>query len=297
VYEPWELGKLAAEDGRVVVVDMDDNPHLSESGKKRALSQYSGPEREARKSGRFVSFAGLIYPQFSEDHIIPQIDRVPPGAEAFRSVDPGYRHMCAVGYYYLDADDEMVKFDEIALQGATVKQVCDEMRRRDARWGVEREDGKVFPLQARWTVIDPAARNRNNQTGRSDQSEFLDNGVATIPGQNAVGAGINRVKERLDAGKFKVCANCEVTIAQYRRYRWVKDTSRGEDEARERPVKKDDHQLDCDRYAVMQRPLAPPKDRLPDNATMKDRILRHHLKRLNRPRATADAGFGPGMHL
>lgn len=295
VYEPWERGRLAPADGRVVVVDMDDNPHLSESGKKRALAQYSGPEREARKSGRFVSFSGLIYPMFSDEHVLPAIERVPPNVEVFRSIDPGYRHMCAVGYYYLDQADMLVKFDEIALQGATVKQVCDEIRARDQRWGEESRDGKVMPLRPRWTVIDPAARNRNNQTGRSDQAEFSDNGVVCIPGQNAVGAGINRVKERLDAGKYRVCANCVVTIAQFRRYRWVKDTGRGEDEARERPVKKDDHQMDCDRYAIMQRPLAPPKDLLPESATLKDRLLRHHLRRLNRPKAVPDSGFGPGI--
>ena len=64
-------------------------PILSEAGKARALAQYSGPEREARKSGRFVSFSGLIYPQFSEGHVMPALDRIPPGVEVFRGVDPG----------------------------------------------------------------------------------------------------------------------------------------------------------------------------------------------------------------
>jgi phage terminase large subunit-like protein len=177
IYEPWERGVLDPRQARVVVVDMDDNPHLSENGKKRALAQYSGPEREARKSGRFVSFAGLIYPQFShERHVIPALDRVPPGVEVFRAIDPGYRHLCAVLYMYLDSDDELVVFDEIGLQTATVKQVCDAMTKLDLRWGYQLPAGDTMPLRSNWNVIDPASKNRNGQTGRSDQQEFWDNG-------------------------------------------------------------------------------------------------------------------------
>jgi hypothetical protein len=116
----------------------------------------------------------------------------------------------------------------------------------------------------------------------------------TIPGQNAVGAGINRVKERLDAGKLKVTANCGGLLGEFKRYRWVQDTGRGENEAREAPVKKDDHRLDALRYAVMQRPLAPSEPVAVETLTMKDRLLRHHLKRLHR-KPVLDGGSGPGI--
>jgi hypothetical protein len=288
IYEPWERGDLDPGDGRVVVVDMDDNPHLSETGKARALAQYSGPEREARKSGRFVSFSGLIYPKFGEC-TIPQIDRVPPGAEVFAGIDPGYRHLAAVLYAYLDHDDDLVVFDEIGLKQKTVKDVCAAMRLLDAKWGFEDQ-----PLQRNWSVIDPASRNKNNQTGRSDQQEFADNGVFTIPGQNEVRAGINRVQERIDAGKLHVTANCTGLLQEGRKYRWVKETGRGENEAREAPVKKDDHRLDALRYIVMQRPLTPVKAKRPAEESMKERLLRHGLSGLRR-RTPPDSGFGPGI--
>ena len=32
VYDPWERGDLDPKDGRVVVVDMDDNPHFLRRG-------------------------------------------------------------------------------------------------------------------------------------------------------------------------------------------------------------------------------------------------------------------------
>lgn len=296
IYDPWERGELAPEDGRVVVVDMDDNPHISDEGKHRVLALYSGPEREARKSGRFVSFAGLIYPQHAKV-VVPEIDRVPNGAETFLMIDPGHRHLCAVLFGYLDWDDDFVVFDEVALKGATIKEVCREVQHRRLRWGAELTDGTRVPLAYRWAVIDPAARNKNGQTGRSDQTEFQDNGVATIPGQNAVMAGINRVNERMDAGRLHVTANCTTLLAELRRYRWVQDTGRGEHEAREAPVKKDDHCVDALRYGVMQRPMKPTKPVAPESMTQKDRLLRHHLRRLKSRARPAPAGssMGPGQ--
>lgn len=288
IYEPWERGKLDHE-GRVVVVDMDDNPHLDRTTMARVLAGLSPEEREARKSGRFVSFSGLIYSQFSSSrHVLPSQAELPPGVEVFCGIDPGYRHMCAVVYCYLTGEDELVVFDEIAMQGATIRQVCDEIKRRNARWGI----------QPNWFVIDPASRNKNNQTGRSDQQEFADNGVVTIPGQNAVGAGINRVKERLDADKLKVFAHCAELRGEFKRYRWVRDSTRQEGDAAERPVKKDDHLLDALRYVVMQRPLRPDDNDLPPTATMKDRLLRESLKRLRmggRGQRVVDHPFGDGL--
>jgi len=287
IYEPWERDAL--EDGRVVVVDMDDNPHLDRATMQRVLQGLSPEEREARKSGRFVSFSGLIYPQFStKTHVIPELDprEIPPRAEVFCGIDPGYRHMCAVVFCYLTSEDELVVFDEIAAVGHTVQTVCKQINEKIAHWR----------RKPAWFVIDPAARNKSGQTGRSDQQEFHDNGIVTIPGQNAVTAGINRLAERLDARRLKVCANCHELRGEFKRYRWVKDRTRVEDQSPEKPVKKDDHLLDALRYVVMQRPLRPLEEQLPETATFKDRMLRKSLERLSRLGKVPDHPSGPGIY-
>jgi phage terminase large subunit-like protein len=279
VYEPWERNELT--DGRVVVVDMDDNPHLDQVAKTRVLSGLTAEEREARKSGRFVHFAGLVYPAFSNrvdgGSVIPTPpdprEGIPSGAEVFAGIDPGMRHLAAVVFAYLDLDDTMVVFEEVAIQGKTVSQVCKAIHAVCFKWGV----------QPKWYVIDPAARNKNSQTGRSDQQEFADHGVFTIPGQNSVSAGINRVKERLDAGKLQVMAHCTELRGEFKRYRWMSQ-GRGEQDAKEAPVKRDDHLLDALRYVVMQRPLTPHRQPPIESLTLKDRLLRHSLERLRIPR-------------
>ena len=156
-YEPWERGALDSELARLVLVDMDDNPHLADEDKEWALQGLGPEEREARKTGRFITFSGLIYPEFrTHTHVIPSLPELPDGVEVFAGIDPGYRHMCAVIYAYLDVEDNMVVFDEIAMPKALVSEVCREIKLRDQRWGTS----------PRWFVIDPSARNKNSQTGR-----------------------------------------------------------------------------------------------------------------------------------
>jgi phage terminase large subunit-like protein len=284
IWEPWTKRKL--QDGMVVLVDMDDNPHLDEKTKKRVLKGLSTEEREARKSGRFVHFAGMIYSEFDRNfHVIPEIHQVPPNASVYVGIDPGMRHMAAVLWAYLTPEDMLVVFDELALQNAIVKDVCEAIKLQNHRWGRDLPDGKRVPLLPNWNVIDPAARNVNHQTGRSDQMEYTSNGVVTILGQNSVTAGIDRVKQRLQSRRLLVTANCTETIAEFRKYRWS-TPNRTEDDPKEKPVKKDDHLLDALRYVVMSSPYAQDEPDEENNMHPMERAAREEItgKRYGRNR-------------
>ncbi len=266
IWEPYVKGRLT--EATVVVVDMDDNPFLDEQTKQRALKGLSSEERKARKSGRFVHFAGMIYDEFvAARHVIPERaigDCVPADARAYVGIDPGMRIMAAVLWTYLTPQDVLVAFDELALQGHTVEQVCDAIKlvnlKHARRLGEQKQ-----PLLPQWYVIDPAARNVQHQTGRSDQMEFTTHGIVTIAGQNSVTAGINRVKERLENNRLLITANCTELLSEIRRYRW-KTPTRGENDPKEQPVKANDHLLDALRYIVMSMPYAdaptPEKERM-----------------------------------
>lgn len=297
-YEPWEklqapgfeedqsLEQVSVElpQGRttVVTVDMDDNPHLNEAAKRRIIEDptMSNEERQARKKGRFISFAGLVYglsfrkeqnvvvdvgpPRETEDGTV---GGVPVGADVFVGIDPGIRHMAAVVWCWLTPENEMVAFDELAIKDETIAEVCQQIHLKNAQW-------KVIP---RWYVIDPASRNRTAQTGRSDQMEYADHGIYALPGQNAVPTGISRVKALFenawrqitqfirtpgdlpsDPPSLYVSERCDTLLEQLKRYRWAAP-SRSEDDPKERPVKRDDHLLDALRYVVMSRPTPPEK--------------------------------------
>jgi hypothetical protein len=148
----------------------------------------------------------------------------------------------------------MVVFEELALQGHTVVQVCDAIKLVNVKHA-RNLTGVSQPLMPQWYVIDPAARNVAHQTGRSDQMEYTQHGIVTIAGQNSVTAGINRVRERLETNRLFITANCVELLKEIRRYRW-KSPARTESDPKEAPVKRDDHLLDALRYIVMSQPFA-----------------------------------------
>lgn len=283
-YEPWQERLPEADGVTVIVVDMDDNPHLSERGKQQALAQYTGEEREARKSGRFVHFSGLIYPQFKRDrHVIPAIDRLPDGVKVLNGIDPGIGHKAGILWAYLDSNDTLVVFDELVESDLTVEEIVKEMRPRETFWGVT-----PWPR-----IIDPAARNRSQVTGKSTQHEFERHKIYTEPGNNDWRPGVNAVRERLqreDPPGLLICANCVQTIAEFGKYRWRTPPRNPEATIKPGPVKRNDDALDSLRYLCMSRVVKPKPPQDPISAA--DAAMR---KRLDRVDDGAKYPAGPGM--
>lgn len=242
--EIWEH-KDEDDDISVVEVDIDDNPWITQDAKERVLGAYSDEELQFRKSGKFIHIAGMIYSEFDpREHVIPW--RTPnPNSNIIVGIDPGLGSRCAVVWVSLDSEDRMVVFDEIYVKGAIVSDVAGQIHKINTE----------FDIKPIYNVIDPAARDRHHQTGRSDQMEYADHGIYTIAGQNAVRPGINAVKERLQSGKLYIADNCVNIIKEMKNYRWREPPKSGED--KEKPIKKDDHLLDALRYVVMSRPYLP----------------------------------------
>lgn len=264
----------------LILVDMDDNPWLTKEAKREALKGFSREEIQARKSGKFVALHGLVYGDFDDEvHELPELDTDSGGgypalqnSNIIIGIDPGIRHACGVLWTYLNSQDDLVCFEEGYYQGMTIGQVCKEIHAVNAH----------YDIQPIYYVIDPAARNRQSQTGRSDQMEFSDHGVVAIAGQHDVRPGINRVKERFQNNRLFITANCENLKMELRRYRWRKPP-RTEDDAREVPVKKDDHLLDPLRYICMSRPYLP-EEMVSEDETPDERKMRQHIESMTVPK-------------
>lgn len=243
-YEPYNTGRL--QNAFVQLVDMDENPHISDEAREETLQGYSKEEREARRTGAFVHFHGRVYAEFNSECVIPQ-DDVPVGLPMYVGIDPGIRHMAAVVFCYHTPDDTLVIFEELALKDMNVAEVATAIKETEI----------VYGIKPSWYVIDPSARNKQHVTGRNLQLEYADHGILTFPGQNDVATGISRVKVRLENKKLLVMANCTETIKEFRQYRWAKPPKQSPNDPKEQPIKKDDHLLDAIRYITMARPYRP----------------------------------------
>jgi hypothetical protein len=293
----------------VVTGDIDHNPHISERGKRKFLKRFkSDPLKlQARKSGRWVHFAGRIYDEFEEiDHEVDEIagerghlcpprpipreqEGAKPSVPVFEWIDPGIAtdHPAAFGAAWLNPDDTLEIFHTFKLIGGTAKDMADHIKETRRRFGYKPRGP---------AVIDPSARNKHHQTGRSTQDEYRKHGIATKPGQNDVDAGINAMKERFQTHRIRLQRDCheyvgegtlvEADLAEeWRDYRWKGNKrSSSEDAAKAQPIKKKDDLADGCRYLVMDlRPKLPSRDRQDEPADdSAQQAFRDNLKRIRR---------------
>jgi hypothetical protein len=176
----------------VVTGDIDHNPHISERGKRKFLKRFKNDplKLQARKSGRWVHFAGRIYDEFEETdvdedgergHLCPprpiprEHEGAKPSVPVFEWIDPGIAtdHPAAFGAAWLNPDDTLEIFHTFKLIGGTAGDMADHIKETRQRFGYKPR-GPV--------VIDPSARNKHHQTGRSTQDEYRKHGIYTKPG-------------------------------------------------------------------------------------------------------------------
>jgi hypothetical protein len=267
------------EDCRVVVGDIDHNPHLSDKGRTSFLKRFEKDplKLQARKSGRWVHFAGQIYDEFSDHrHVVP--DREIPRTDerldvtVYEAIDPGINkdHQAAVVWAWMAPDRSLEVFHAVKFPDRTVEDLANYIL-------MFRAEHMFTP---RWTVIDPAAQNRHHASGRSLQWEYQRHGIWTLPGQNNRQAGFNAIKERLkeDPPGLTIQASCEELIKEFHEYRWKKPKGVREDAPKAEPIKRNDDLLDALRYLVMSMPQPPEKRGTPDLHDRDRQLVREHVE-------------------
>ena len=232
----------------VITVDSLDNPHVNRDALEREFARMTKEERQARKEGRFVHFAGQFFPEFSlETHGCK-----PPSREHIQQqsvvvgIDPGLNRTGVV-WVAFDNDNVALVFDELYPEQAIVEQIVENIRTVNRKWGIEPD----------YYVIDPSARNRATINAEAVQSAYMRAGIPTVQGQNDRAAGILEMKRRLQQNGLVVSAACTNLAYEFERYR--RDPNSQDEFA---AIKKDDHLLDALRYALMSRPWA--MDAAPD---------------------------------
>ena len=209
------------------------NGHLEHEQIEKILAQYDPDEREARFSGKPLSFSGRILKGFDRAVHVPKEDIVPPesGISRYMVVDPAIAKPLAVLWAYADQAGFVSIYDEwpeFEFQGA-----------KDSNLTVadyaaifkEREGGK--PAESR--ILDRHFGNaRRTLGGKTLKEEFDDVGFEFVDSyamdpQTEVETGILKIKEYLRYDKTKpldslnrpriqISPKCHNTIAALERW-------------------------------------------------------------------------------
>ncbi len=210
----------------VVMIDWSAAPHLSEEAKAEMAEAYPVHERDARIKGIPSLGAGAIYPVAEEEIVIDPIE-FPAWYKRAYALDVGWNRTAAL-WGALDPETDVLYLYSEHYRGQAEPAIhADAIRSRGA-----------------WIpgVIDPASRGRSQHDGQQLFAQYTnpEHGRLNLAlADNGVESGIYTVWSRLSTGRLKVFKTLTNFLMEYRIYR--------RDE-KGRPVKENDHLVDCCRY-------------------------------------------------
>lgn len=262
IYEPWTQGNDSI---FVLEVNTEENPHIAVSALDRITRNLSESERNARRSGTFITHTGLIYAgsfvnkSFTEggnviyDLLSRDFGQYTKGWGHFTCMDHGFRNPTVFLFCMFDAEGNIIVYDEYYETNRTVKENAAGYLAQLERLGVK-------PV---YCVGDPSIQNTSPITRTSIQTEYNEHGVSIALANNDVRAGIARVQNRFQTGHLFITERCEQTLKEITNYRWDRFTSSkiaNRRNNKDTPLKKNDHCMDALRYGIMSRPALEGED-------------------------------------
>lgn len=244
---------------RVLRGTIHDNPGLTATQKAEALAIYSPDEREARETGEFVAFGGLIYPRFGK-YKTRRLDPHDPDARemiqlqsSVVGIDPSYRRAAFVWVAFNEANQGLIYQVIYVRKGDPIK-YRDTLLRGNEAWGL---------TQTPYYVMDPYAGGQHSMiTGQAVtiRSELQQLGIYThspkILDSNAiVYGGIQNIWRRMSEGSFAI-ADSPAIDPEF----WVEGEeyrTEDRDDGVFQVVKEFDDGMDGMRYAFTTRPWYP----------------------------------------
>jgi hypothetical protein len=205
-----------------------------DEARKTLPDRYFKQEYEAS----FEDFVGLIWPEFSNDHITKPIylDKSMPRIAA---IDPALSGTTGVLKAAIDEDGVITIYEEYYEANKRASEVTEDIKESGVRW-----------------YIDPASSAKSVQREGKLYSlfdEYADNGIIAMPGEHDIEAGINRVAEYFKTGKIKIFSTCKNLIWELERYHYTEEKQTTLGLTKPKPYKAHDHLCDCLRYLIMSR--------------------------------------------
>lgn len=235
----------------VVRLNTDKNEHLSAKQKQRVFGGMSDEELETRKYGKSKRRTGLVYPTFNTNMHMCEPFEIPLDWPRTCALDAGFRVFAGLWWAYSPNENRFYCYAEMYEKEIdSLDQVADTVRLIENHQHVLR-------------FIDPAACHRQQDGNASIRDRLsTEQGISCIPAFNSVEVGILAAKRLLTPRDGKPGVMFFNTLRNFRTeikgYKLKPDTStRFGDEAKDKPIKKKDHLMDCFRYLANNDPKSP----------------------------------------
>lgn len=234
-----------------------DNPYLAPDTLE-SYFQMPQPWIERYVLCQFDDFQGRIYDEWTWDtHTVehPNWRRLGiNGPLVWMAMDPGTENPTAGLWVWVDRDNRrLVGIDEYELPSVTVDMHAQSWRRIEAEQ----------QMQTGWRVSDPnAITQRDRGTMISLQTQYAKQGFHFNMGASADGARIPALAHLIHLRRFVVSRQkCPKTFEAIQNYQW-KDLTPAQraagENAKEQPLKKNDHLVNCAQWlAGREAPMAP----------------------------------------
>ena len=214
---------------------LDDNPALDEKYKQAIKSELTGVWYRRLILGEWAIAEGAIYDMFNPDfHIVDE--------------NPRWNQYTVIGIDYGTTNP----FAAVAIGFTNIHRpflfVEKELYYDSSKTGISKTDAQYADMleeflltlpNNKWIYLDPSAA--------SFETELRRRGIKVLSANNDVENGIRYVASLLHKGDVQIHRSCKNLIREMYGYVWdLVASSKGKD----KPIKKDDHCLDCFRYGT-----------------------------------------------
>lgn len=231
-----------------------DNPTMTDEMIAETLAPYDPDERNARETGEFVAFAGLIYPSF-KSFVVPKakIDpKIIQRLDTIVGIDPSYLH-CAIVWVAFSNSNHGLVYHEMLVEKTNPVKIKAALLQGNMQWGL---------TQPPMYVMDPYHGAQHTMLGTTTmKDELAQLGVYThtpkvLDSDAIVYGGISNIWKRMASRPptFAVSSACKHAIEEAEEYRMNTDREDGIFAV----IKENDHFMDAIRYAFTWRPYYPP---------------------------------------
>lgn len=255
IHSDTELGEVyrsEAEETTIVEVSTDENPHLTELGKKRFFKTLDEADRAARSRGSFVQKSGKVFKGWQiATHVISQIGdpaKEFQGCALYTSVDHGWNNPTAWLWHAVRPDGTVITFHEHFKSEMTIAEHAGIVHEYETKWG----------LSVGHRTGDPAMKQTSGITGTSVYQEYAKHNIYleldSVPRDIATGLARMQQYFRLNRNgqpKWYVTDNCVNFIRELQELHFKKFVSRKaqyDNNPHEEIQKVNDHTFDSARY-------------------------------------------------